>query len=122
MRSRSMDILGFLFEIDRYQSLFLASEIFFFRDLLLDNLLRGFFGSPIFRDFFDELFLKRGKESGAPQPKMCVFGLKNDLFGEKRQNHNFLLKKYGRYSILFDTVETPPLWAYDILDDRYSLS
>ena len=36
--------------------------------------------------------------------------------------YNFLLKKYGRYSILFDTVETPPLWAYDILDDRYSLS
>ena len=45
----------------------------FFRDLLLDNLLRGFFGSPIFRDFFDELFLKRGEESGAPQPENVCF-------------------------------------------------
>ena len=34
---------------------------------------------------------------------MCVFGLKNDLFREKRQNHNFLLKKYDTryFSILW---------------------
>ena len=51
------------------------------------------------RDFFDELFLKRGEEGGAPQPKMCVFGLKNDLFGKKDKSHNFLLKKY--FSILW---------------------
>ena len=35
--------LGFLFDATRYRSIFLASEMTFFRDLLLDNLFRGIF-------------------------------------------------------------------------------
>ena len=66
---------------------------------------RGIFDDPFLGIFFDELFLnKGGRESGALKlPKICVFGLKIQLFQQKRQkNPQFFIVDDTRYQG-FDT-------------------
>ena len=73
----------------------------------------------LFRDFFYELFLKKGVgESWAPTlPKICVFDLKNNLSAKKKTEKitKTISEKYRRYSILIETVKTPRDSAYEIL-------
>ena len=79
-------------------------EIYF-----LATLFRRFFETS-FRDISPRLVLKYGGEGvwESYTSKNVFLALENDLFDEKR------------YPILFDTVRTPLLSAYDIPDDRYS--
>ena len=65
-----------------------------------------------FRHFFDGLLLnKGGRESGALKlPKICVFGLKIQLFQQKRQkNPQFFIVDDTRYQG-FDTRYCSLLW------------
>ena len=53
---------------------------FFLGMYCLTTFFRGFFYAFLLGISFDELFLKKGEG---------VFGLKNDVFGEKKYNFSF---------------------------------